>query len=45
MRKSVIAILLAGTMSLSACATDSETAGDIAQGAAVGAAGEQDCDH
>ncbi len=39
MRKSMIAILLAGTVSLSACATDSQTAGDIAQGAAVGAAG------
>jgi uncharacterized membrane protein len=39
MRKSVIAILLAGTVSLSACATSSEDAGDIAQGAAVGAAG------
>ena len=39
MRKSMIAILLAGTMSLGACATDSETAGDIAQGAAVGATG------
>jgi len=39
MRKSVIAILLAGTMSLSACTTSSEQAGDIAQGAAVGAAG------
>ena len=39
MRKSMIAVLLAGTISLSACATDSEQAGDIAQGAAVGAAG------
>ncbi|WP_199662348.1 glycine zipper domain-containing protein [Sphingomonas edaphi] len=39
MRKSMVAILLAGTISLSACATNSETAGDIAQGAAVGAAG------
>ncbi len=39
MRKSMIAVLLAGTISLSACATDSQTAGDIAQGAAVGGAG------
>jgi YMGG-like Gly-zipper len=39
MRKSVIAILLAGTVSLGACTTNSEQAGDIAQGAAVGAAG------
>ncbi len=39
MRKSMVAILLAGTISLGACATDSQTAGDIAQGAAVGAAG------
>jgi uncharacterized membrane protein len=39
MRKSMIAVLLAGTISLSACATDSQQAGDIAQGAAVGAAG------
>ena len=39
MRKSMIAILLAGSMSLGACATSSEQAGDIAQGAAVGAAG------
>jgi hypothetical protein len=39
MRKSMIAVLLAGTLSLGACATDSRTAGDIAQGAAVGAAG------
>ena len=39
MKKSVIAILLAGSVSLSACATNSRTAGDIAQGAAVGAAG------
>jgi uncharacterized membrane protein len=35
----MIAILLAGTVSLSACATNSKQAGDIAQGAAVGAAG------
>jgi len=39
MRKSMMAILLAGTISLSACATDSRQAGDIAQGAAIGAAG------
>ena len=39
MRKSMIAVLLAGTLSLGACATDSRTAGDIAQGAAIGAAG------
>ena len=35
----MIAILLAGTISLSACATDSEQAGNIAQGAAIGATG------
>jgi hypothetical protein len=39
MRKSMIAILLAGTVSLGACTTSSEKAGNIAQGAAVGAAG------
>ena len=39
MRRSMIAILLAGTISLSACATDSEQAGNIAQGAAIGATG------
>ena len=39
MRKSMMAILLAGTVSLAACATDSQTAGNVAQGAAVGAAG------
>jgi len=39
MRKSVIAVLLAGTLSLGACTTSSEQAGNIAQGAAVGAAG------
>ncbi len=39
MRKSLLAIALASSVSLSACATpDSQTAGDIAQGAAVGAA-------
>ncbi len=36
MRKSMIAILLAGTVSLSACTTNSEQAGNIAQGAAIG---------
>jgi hypothetical protein len=39
MRRSMMAALLAGTISLSACATSSPEAGDIAQGAAVGAAG------
>ncbi|HVF36904.1 MAG TPA: glycine zipper domain-containing protein [Sphingomicrobium sp.] len=40
MRKSMMAIMLASTISLSACATtDSRYAGDVAQGAAVGAAG------
>ena len=39
MKKSILAVLLASSVSLSACATDSRTAGDIAQGAAVGAAG------
>jgi hypothetical protein len=36
MRKSMVAILLAGTVSLSACTTSSEQAGNIAQGAAIG---------
>ena len=39
MRRAMMAVLLAGTISLSACATNSEQAGDIAQGAAIGAAG------
>jgi len=39
MRKSMVAILLAGTVSLGACAANSEQAGNIAQGAAVGATG------
>ena len=39
MRKSMIAILLAGTVSLGACAANSEQAGNMAQGAAIGAAG------
>ena len=39
MNKSMMAIMLAGTISLGACATDSRTQGNIAQGAAVGAVG------
>ena len=39
MQKSMLAILLAGSVSLSACATNSRTAGDLAEGAAYGAAG------
>ncbi|HEU4877729.1 MAG TPA: glycine zipper domain-containing protein [Sphingomicrobium sp.] len=42
MKKMMMAALLAGSMSLSACASDgmnSRMAGDVAQGAAVGAAG------
>lgn len=39
MRKSIVAMLLGGTMALGACATSSEQAGDIAQGAAIGATG------
>jgi uncharacterized membrane protein len=39
MQKSLLAVVLASSVSLSACATDSQTAGDVAQGAAVGAAG------
>ena len=39
MRKSMIAVLLAGTLSLGACAANSEQAGNIAQGTAIGAAG------
>jgi hypothetical protein len=39
MRKSMIAVLLAGTLSLGACAANSEQAGNIAQGAAIGGAG------
>ena len=35
MRKSMIAVLLAGTLSLGACAANSEQAGNIAQGAAM----------
>ncbi len=37
MRKSVVAILLAGSISLSACATNRPMAGDVAEGAAYGA--------
>lgn len=37
MKKSILAIALASTVSLSACATNSRQAGDIAQGAAGGA--------
>ena len=39
MKKTMMAMLLAGTVSLGACATDSRTQGNIAQGAAVGAVG------
>lgn len=39
MQKTMMAVLLAGSMSLSACATNSRTAGDLAEGAAYGAAG------
>jgi hypothetical protein len=39
MKKSILAMGLASALTLSACTTNSETAGDIAQGAAVGAAG------
>ena len=39
MRKTMMAVMLAGAVSLSACATNSEQAGNIAQGAAIGAAG------
>ena len=39
MQKSILAIVLASSVSLSACATDSRTAGDVAEGAAYGAAG------
>ena len=39
MRKMILAAMMAGSVSLSACATtDSRTAGDIAQGAALGGA-------
>ena len=39
MKKSILAIALATSVSLSACATNSRTAGDLAEGAAYGAAG------
>ena len=39
MTKTMMAMLLASTVSLSACATDSRTQGNIAQGAAIGAVG------
>ena len=39
MQKSILAVVLASSVSLAACATDSRTAGDVAQGAAIGAAG------
>jgi len=39
MKKSILAIALASSVSLAACTTTSPAAGDIAQGAAVGAAG------
>ena len=39
MKKTMMAMLLAGTISLGACATDSRTQGNIAQGAAIGAVG------
>lgn len=39
MQKTILAVVLASSVSLAACATNSRQAGDIAQGAAVGAAG------
>ena len=39
MQKSFLAVVMASSVALSACATDSQTSGDIAQGAAIGAAG------
>nr|WP_294847509.1 YMGG-like glycine zipper-containing protein [uncultured Sphingomonas sp.] len=39
MRKTMMAVLVAGAVSMSACATNSEQAGNIAQGAGIGAAG------
>ncbi len=38
MRKSLVAIMLASSISLSACATNTPMAGDVAEGAAYGAA-------
>jgi phage tail tape-measure protein len=39
MKKSILAIVLASSVSLSACATNDRTAGNVAEGAAYGAAG------
>ena len=39
MKKSILAIVLASSVSLSACATNDRMAGDVAEGAAYGAAG------
>ncbi|MBA3668032.1 MAG: hypothetical protein H0W65_09955 [Sphingomonas sp.] len=39
MQKTIMAMMLVSSMSLAACATNSREAGDIAQGAAVGAVG------
>ncbi len=39
MKKSILAIALASSVSLGACTTNSRTAGDLAEGAAYGAAG------
>ncbi len=39
MQKTILALVLASSVSLSACATNSRTAGDLAEGAAYGAAG------
>ena len=39
MKKSILAVVLASSVSLGACATDSTTAGNAAEGAAYGAAG------
>lgn len=39
MQKTLLALVLASSVSLGACATNSRTAGDLAEGAAYGAAG------
>ena len=39
MKKSIMAIALASSISLSACATNDRMAGNVAEGAAYGAAG------
>ena len=39
MQKTILAVVLASSVSLAACATNSRQAGDMAQGAAIGAAG------